>query len=130
MSISRPYRWRNFKIILGWIWWCFTRRKIKNIKIFLKHHHQIQPNIILTMFHYKPTTRSLNFFEGILVNNLIFLFRFFIKFIKTSKIVYCDQTPHNSNLKLLLNLNHTNDNSIKMTPETTPSENLIKKKIT
>ena len=21
-------------IILGWIWWCFTRRKIKNIKIF------------------------------------------------------------------------------------------------
>ena len=24
-------------------------------------HHQIQPNIILTMFHYKPTPRSLNF---------------------------------------------------------------------
>ena len=23
-----------FKILLGWIWWCFTRRKIKNIKIF------------------------------------------------------------------------------------------------
>ena len=27
----------------------------------LVKHHQIQPNIILTMFHYKPTPRSLNF---------------------------------------------------------------------
>ena len=58
------------KIILGWIWWCFTRRKIKNIKIFFTLHiyfellahpqeymDQLQPNIILTMFHYKPTPR-------------------------------------------------------------------------
>ena len=63
-----------FILILGWIWWCFIRRKFKNIKIFftlylyfelrahlqeyidcivififliflLVKHHQIQPNI-------------------------------------------------------------------------------------
>ena len=26
-------------------------------------HHQLQPNIILTMFHYKPTPHSLNFIQ-------------------------------------------------------------------
>ena len=29
-----PYFNIMIKIIFGWIWWCFTRRKIKNIKIF------------------------------------------------------------------------------------------------
>ena len=32
-------------------------------------HHQIQPNIILTKFHYKPTPRSLNF----ITFNLVFV---------------------------------------------------------
>ena len=41
--------------------------RVKKIFIFLifplVKHHQIQPNIILTMFHYKPTPRSLNFIK-------------------------------------------------------------------
>ena len=36
---------KHVKIILGWIWWCFT---------LLVKHHQIQPNIILTCFTTNP----------------------------------------------------------------------------
>ena len=42
-------------IILGWIWWCFTRRKIKNIKI------SINP----LPLHFIPKSRKLDMLESV-----------------------------------------------------------------
>ena len=60
-------------------------RKILVIFRIVKHH-QLQPNIILTMFHYKPTPLSLNFTENGSRFNSVNI----IKFEKNSvgKIVY------------------------------------------
>ena len=41
----------------------FQSRQKSQFNTEVVKHHQIQPNVILTMFHYKPTPRSLNFTE-------------------------------------------------------------------